>query len=171
MDITLLGLAAVYVLPIAGLALVATARLRVPVVAFVLLSLPLFYLAHYFGLKALRGWPTDESLPAHFDLLAEQVIEPNALAGEPGAVFLWIQSTDDERPRAYRLPYSKALHQESEQAGRRRAAGSAQRGMRIERESNRSGALGGRDLSVRFMDRIKPRAPPKPDLETEKNRP
>jgi hypothetical protein len=171
MDLTLLGLAAAYVLPIVGLALIATARPRISIVTSVLLTLPLFYLAHYFGLKALQGWPTDEPLPERFDLLAEQVIEPDSRAGKPGAVFLWVRSSDDERPRAYRLSYSKALHEEADQAGKRRAAGTDQRGIRVERDSNDSGTRGGQELPVRIMNRINPRPPPKPDVEAEKNRP
>jgi hypothetical protein len=139
-DLTLLGLAVAYVLPIVGLGLVASGRRRsVPTVVSVIMVLPLFYVGHYFGLKALQGWPTGQASPERFEVLAERVVEPDVRSGEPGAVYLWIQSADDDRPRAFRLPYSKALHQEANEADRRRAAGTAQRGIRIEHGSLRSG--------------------------------
>jgi hypothetical protein len=161
MESTLLGLAVAYVLPIVGLGLVATGRLRPPILASILLALPLFYLAHYLGLKALQGWPTAEALPERFEVLAERVVEPDARSGEPGAIYLWIQTAQDDRPRAFRLPYSRALHTEADQAGKRRAAGAVQRGVRVVRESDGSVTTGGRELPIRITDRVNPRPPPK----------
>lgn len=171
MDLALLAVALGYVLPVAALALIATSRTGTSSLAWVLVLLPAFYLAHYYGLKALQGWPTGQRLPPRFDVLAEQVIEPDERSGEPGAVFLWVRAPGQQRPRAYRLPYSKALHREADQAGQRRAAGTPQTGVRVERDAQRADGAGGRHLPVRIMDRLRRRPPPKPPLEAEKNRP
>lgn len=62
----------------------------------------------------LRGLPSDGPIPASFQLLWAQVVEPNILQGVEGHVFLWLQTLDAENypvglPRAYQLPYSEDL--------------------------------------------------------------
>ncbi len=171
MDLALFSLIAGYVVPIAGLALIAVGRVRNTLIASILVLLPLFYLAHYFGLQDLQGWPSAQSLPLQFEVLAERVIEPDTQGDTPGAVYLWVQAAGDQRPRAYRLPYSKALHEEAVRAGSRRAAGKVQTGIRMERAGQGNNSAGGRELPIRIMDRINPRPPPKPSIEAEKSRP
>ncbi len=68
----------------------------------------------FFGVGELRGLPSDGDLPDSFRMLWAQVIEPNALQGEKGHVFLWLQTLDRDNfpvglPRAYQLPYSEDL--------------------------------------------------------------
>jgi hypothetical protein len=68
----------------------------------------------YRGISDIRGLPTDTAPPERFRLLWGQVVEPNAMAGEPGSVFLWIVQLDADwypvgQPRAHRLPYSPEL--------------------------------------------------------------
>lgn len=68
----------------------------------------------YWGVGELRGLPSDGVIPSSFRMLWAQMIEPNALQGEKGHVFLWLQTLDSENypvgpPRAYQLPYSEDL--------------------------------------------------------------
>ncbi len=71
---------------------------------------------NFWGVGELRGLPTDGEMPVSFRMLWAQMIEPNALLGEKGRVYLWLQTLDSENypvgpPRAYQLPYSDDLIQ------------------------------------------------------------
>ncbi len=78
------------------------------------------YLAVYFSVPALLGWPTDRAVPKRFGLLAVYIQEPDKQTGEAGDVFFWATDLDpdaDQRPRAYRLPFTpelKAVMQEGQ---------------------------------------------------------
>lgn len=68
----------------------------------------------FWGVGELRGLPSDGEIPSSFRMLWAQMIEPNALQGEKGRVYLWLQTLDSENfpvgpPRAYQLPYSEDL--------------------------------------------------------------
>lgn len=68
--------------------------------------------AVYLTLPALLGWPTDRAVPKRFGLLAVYIQEPDRRTGEAGGVFFWATDLDpaaDQRPRAYRLPFSLGL--------------------------------------------------------------
>jgi len=70
------------------------------------------YLAVYFSMPALLGWPTDRAVPKRFGLLAVYIQQPDKQSGEAGEVFFWATDLDpdaDQRPRAYRLPYTPGL--------------------------------------------------------------
>jgi hypothetical protein len=58
------------------------------------------------------GWPSGDTLPARFVLLAAVIEEPNAK--RPGALYVWVNALEDGRPsaqpRAFLLPYSKDVH-------------------------------------------------------------
>ena len=68
----------------------------------------------FWGVGELRGLPSDGDIPPSFRMLWAQLIEPNALQGEEGRVYIWLQKLDSENypvgpPRAYQLPYSEDL--------------------------------------------------------------
>jgi hypothetical protein len=68
----------------------------------------------FWGVGELRGLPSDGEIPSSFRMLWAQMIEPNALRGEEGRVYLWLQTLDSDNfpvgpPRAYQLPYSEDL--------------------------------------------------------------
>lgn len=74
----------------------------------------LFFLASYLAIASLLGWPTQARMPLRFELVATRVVEPNPFAGDPGAVFLWIEQIDENnvpngRPRSYKLVYTEPL--------------------------------------------------------------
>ncbi|MBX9794313.1 MAG: hypothetical protein K2Y02_08465 [Burkholderiaceae bacterium] len=60
----------------------------------------------------LSGWPSPDTLPERFVLLAAVIEEPNAKTD--GALYVWVNAIENGKtttqPRAYRLPYSKDVH-------------------------------------------------------------
>jgi len=158
-------LVVVYLLPIA---LVAWSIARLPhrrpvLLAAVLLALPVFYALHYQLLENLQGWPSGAMLPDDFRLLAHEVVEPSQRSGLPGEILIWARSDGDPRPRVYRLPYDKVLHEQLTAAAERQARGRMQRG---ERTSPARTAAPSDDPGVtsglRFIDDLGHRPPDKP---------
>lgn len=60
----------------------------------------------------LTGWPSADTLPERFVLLAAVIEEPGTKTA--GALYVWVNALEDGKPaaqpRAYRLPYAKDLH-------------------------------------------------------------
>lgn len=58
------------------------------------------------------GWPSPDTLPERFVLLAAVIEEPGAKT--TGALYVWVNALENGKPlrepRAYRLPYTKSLH-------------------------------------------------------------
>lgn len=126
-QLTLLTLAIAYAL-LASLLLALCVRGRWPVwikmLAIVLVSG--FYLKHYTTLQQSLGWPTAQSPPPTFLLIAHQIIEPDPGSGSEGLIYLWAtgvaEGAVEDVPRSYQLPYSTELHAEldSARAGQRK---------------------------------------------------
>jgi len=119
-----------------------------------------FYAGTWYGLKHLQGWPLNEPLPAEFRLIAEYIQQPDKQRGTDGAIYLWItdQSKDsDGVPRAYRIPYQEALHEEIAAAT---ARGRPQIGRRVEQAMNNP-LEGQSGSAIRFEDEPKVRLPAK----------
>ena len=106
-----------------------------------------FYLWHYDALQRFPGWPANDDLPARFELISSFVVEPDLNNNREGRLYLWLRDLEAEHaiPRAYRLPYRKALHRKvddtlrKQQAGERfvgsPVSGGADRQIRIEFEA------------------------------------
>lgn len=116
------------------LALLVFARLdwRLKAAAVVLTSV--FYVVDFLGARALLGWASPDRLPHYFKLLQARVVEPNALEGERGAIYLWVEALGDDNrpvaaPRAYRLPYTVPAAERTDAALRRLAEGRPQGGL------------------------------------------
>jgi len=73
-----------------------------------------FYLWHYNLLQAYLGWPADDGLPEHFELVSVFTVEPDLKTDDPGGIYLWIRDLDNDQlvPRSFRLPYQKQLHRQ-----------------------------------------------------------
>lgn len=75
-----------------------------------------FFWVVYHSWPAVQGWPTDRDLPDNFYLHAVNVAEPDS-------IYLWgtefTQGLGQTVPRAYRLPYSPALHDKVDKATRK----------------------------------------------------
>ena len=92
-----------------------------------------FYIASFVGVRGLLGWATIDRLPAAFKLLQARIVEPHSLEGDPGAIYLWVETLDDGNrpsgvPRAYRLPYRGSLAEKTDKAMAEIAAGRPQGG-------------------------------------------
>ena len=75
-----------------------------------------FFVVVFVALEAMLGWPTEDFPPARFQLHAALVDEPDRKGRSAGAIYLWLSPRNAEGdiagpPRAYALPYSRALHE------------------------------------------------------------
>jgi hypothetical protein len=93
-----------------------------------------FFVVVFFATNGLLGWPAHAPLPPRFQLLWSRVAEPDVKSGDAGAVFLWVEETDDNNvpsgmPKSFRLPYSRALADRSNAARDEIVAGHPQQGL------------------------------------------
>jgi hypothetical protein len=126
-----LGYAALGVL-LLGLGLEARLAWWIKAAAIVVTSA--FFVVVFFATNGLLGWPARGPLPARFQLLWTRVVEPDVRTGGAGAVYLWIEETDENNvpsgaPRSYRLPYSRTLADRSIAARDEIIAGHPQQGL------------------------------------------
>jgi hypothetical protein len=109
------------------------ARLPWPIKAAAVIVTSAFYVVSFVGTRGLLGWASVDRLPARFKLLQARIVDPHTVEGDPGAVYLWIETLDDDNrpsgvPRAYRIPYSDALAEKAQHASDQSAAGHPQGG-------------------------------------------
>lgn len=88
---------------------------------------------YFWGHEAVHqiwGLPSTDALPERFVMLAAVVEEPSPK--HAGAIYLWVSTPQENgpvlAPRAYKLPYSKPLHQQVETGLRKGKDGIAQMG-------------------------------------------
>lgn len=160
---TVLILALAYTLPLALAALLfvrkwQTRRLLIGV----LVILPCFYMLHFVGLRQLTGWASNTQPPEKFELIYEHVIQPDKKTATPGVIYLWLTTEKENAPRAYRVPYTKPLHEAVEQAAQRRKSGKTQIGQRHRPNTLRSNGETGKP-QYSFTNRIVRHPPPKTD--------
>ena len=115
------------------LAILIFARLDWRLKAGLIALVSAFYAVDFRSERALLGWASPDSLPAHFKLLGARIVEPHSLAGDAGAIFLWVEEVDADNfpsgdPRLFRLPYSVKLAERAEAAARASAEGTPQGG-------------------------------------------
>ena len=125
------------------------------------LLLPLLYFLHWTGLQHSKGWPSDQTLPARFELISADILEPNSLKEIKGSIHLWVRPKDNQPPRAYILPYSRGLHKKLFETKQRMAAGRTQIGLLYDESSGGSGASVGSSQKLDFQDMPQKRLPPK----------
>lgn len=116
------------------LALLVYARLAWPIKAAVIVLTSVFYVVDFLGARSLLGWASADRLPHYFKLLQARIVEPNALEGERGAIYLWVEALGDDNrpisaPRAYRVPYSAHEADKTDAALRRLSEGKPQGGL------------------------------------------
>jgi hypothetical protein len=109
------------------------ARLHWSIKAVAVVVTSAFYIASFVGVRGLLGWASVDRLPAAFKLLQARIVEPHSLEGDPGAIYLWVETLDDGNrpsgvPRAYRLPYRGSLAEKTDKAMAEIAAGRPQGG-------------------------------------------
>jgi hypothetical protein len=128
------------------LIVVVYARLHWSVKAVAVVVTSAFYIVSFVGVRGLLGWATIDRLPVAFKLLQARIVEPHALEGDPGSIYLWVEALDDGNrpsgvPRAYRLPYREALAEKTDKAISEIAAGRAQGGRAADLGSGQGGLL------------------------------
>lgn len=121
------------VLGVVLLAILVFARIDWRVKAGLVVLTSTFYILDYQGARSLLGWASPEALPMNFKLLGARIVEPHSLAGDHGAIFLWIEEVDRDNfpsgdPRLYRLPYDAKLAERTEEAVKASAGGTPQGG-------------------------------------------
>jgi hypothetical protein len=109
------------------------ARLHWSAKAVAVVVTSVFYIASFVGVRGLLGWATVDRLPVAFKLLQARIVEPHSLEGDPGAIYLWVETLDDGNrpsgvPRAFRLPYRNVLAEKTDKAISEIAAGHPQGG-------------------------------------------
>jgi hypothetical protein len=109
------------------------ARIPWPVKASLIVMTSGFYVVSFFATRGLLGWSSTDPLPPKFKLLGARIVEPHSLAGDPGAIYLWVEALDDDNyptavPRAFRLPYNVRLAEKTEAAATASANGLPQGG-------------------------------------------
>ena len=144
---------------IGALLLVVLVYARLPwsakAVAVVLTSA--FYIASFVAVRGLLGWASVDRLPVAFKLLQARIVEPHSLEGDPGSIYLWVETLDEGNrpsgvPRAYRLPYRDALAEKTDKAMGEIAAGRPQGGRAADLGSGEGG------LIEAFREYITPKA-------------
>src|ERR1051325_4295492 len=93
-----------------------------------------FFVVVFYATNGLLGWPAHGALPPRFQLLWSRVVEPDVRTGDVGAVYLWVEETDENNvpsgtPKSYRLPYSRMLADRSIAARDEIIAGHPQQGL------------------------------------------
>jgi hypothetical protein len=102
--------------------------------SMILLSL-YFCLSVGFSIAGFMGWPTDDKLPSKFLLHWVVIQEPDVKLGDEGSIYIWVRPINEpgiehkewndyllsfydgkSRPRAYRMPYSRELHEQAQKA-------------------------------------------------------
>ena len=109
------------------------ARLPWPAKAVAVVVTSAFYIASFIGVRGLLGWASVDRLPASFKLLQARIVEPHSLEGDPGSIYLWVETLDEGNrpsgvPRAFRIPYSDRLAEKTDHARSEIAAGRPQGG-------------------------------------------
>lgn len=88
--------------------------------ASLITAVTFFYILTYNSFKEILGWPTKESLPERFRLVAAQIYEPNVVTSSEGSIFIWITDMNDRSglgtPRSFEIKYSKQLHEQVSKA-------------------------------------------------------
>jgi hypothetical protein len=102
-----------YAIAFAGLSALAGVLLtanRVPFLARLAVAVltPWLAIAVWLAARPPAGWPRAAQPPEGAMLVSGAVRAPSL--GDPGEIDLWVEPPGATRPRASRLPYSRALH-------------------------------------------------------------
>jgi hypothetical protein len=124
----------------------------------------------YFGadsaLDGVWGWPSKQTLPERFVLLAAVIDEPGK--NSAGALHVWVNALSngkpERQPRAYTLPYSKDLHALLDEGMKKARQGVTQMGASEPKQGPRGFSWlrpGGEEQVVKIRDLPVPQLPEK----------
>jgi hypothetical protein len=120
------------------------------------------------AVHAIWGVPSRDGLPERFQMVAALVDEPSG--DRPGALYVWVNELQDKRPnaqpRAYRLPYTRELHEQLSDGMRRGGDGVDQMGTAEPKPGAAGGGFfglrpGNDEQEIRIRDLPAPRLPAK----------
>jgi len=126
-----------------------------------------FYFWGYGSVHSLLGIPSTDALPERFVMIAAVVEEPSPKY--EGALYVWITPIEENKsvlqPRAYKLPYSRPVHEMIVEGMRKGRDGVNQMGTAEAKAGNgkSSGWLkpGNDEQEVKIMDLPTPHVPEK----------
>jgi hypothetical protein len=91
-----------------------------------------FSLAISNTLPTMLGWPSEDEIPAKFEVFWIKVTNPSLTKGAEGSILVWLEDLGkqgdeydsiwslyrpgNDEPRVHRLPYSEQLHKQANQA-------------------------------------------------------
>ena len=116
----------------------------------------------------MLGVPSSEALPERFVMVGAMVEEP--AADRKGALYLWVRALHDgvaePQPRAYRLAYTRKLHEQIEEGLKKGREGVSQMGTAEARAGRGRGFAswlqpGADEQEVRIRDLPVPQLPEK----------
>jgi len=126
-----------------------------------------FYFYGYTAVFSLLGNPSPDALPSRFLLIAAVVDEPRPKFS--GAIYLWVtpieEGKDQLQPRAYKLPYMRAVHEKINEGMKKGRQGIAQMGTAEFKAGNGKGSStinpGADEQEIKILDLPTPQAPEK----------
>lgn len=126
-----------------------------------------FYFYGYQAVFSLLGNPSSDALPARFLLIAAVVEEPRPK--QPGALYLWLTPIEEGKeslnPRAYKLPYMRALHEKINEGMKKGKQGISQMGTAEIKAGNGKGSSwlnpGADEQEIKILDLPAPQVPEK----------
>jgi hypothetical protein len=135
--------------------------------AVLVLAVTALYFVGHDAIHQIWGIPSTDALPERFVMLAAVVEEPGARSA--GAIYLWVSEPREGgpllAPRAYRVAYSRPLHQQVEEGLRKGKDGIAQMGSAEARSGTARGLgwlkPGNDEQEIRIRDLPAPQLPEK----------
>jgi hypothetical protein len=124
-----LGVVAAYaVIAVLLLSLNIASLWRWPIKAGAIVVTSGLFVGTYMAIEGMIGWPSSDHLPARASFLASRIVEPDKFTGDPGVIFVWLQSIDEQdlpvgEPRAYKIAYNKSVAKQVVEAQRLRGQG------------------------------------------------
>ena len=126
-----------------------------------------FYFYGYTAVFSLLGNPSPDALPSRFLLIAAVVDEPRPKFS--GAIYLWVtpieEGKDQLQPRAYKLPYMRAVHEKINEGMKKGRQGIAQMGTAEFKAGKGKGSStinpGADEQEIKILDLPTPQAPEK----------
>ena len=121
-------------------------------------AVAVFYFYGYMAGHSLMGLPSSDALPERFVMLAALIDEPTSKHN--GALYVWITPIEEGKsflqPRAYKLPYSRKMHEQISEGMRKGREGVAQMGTAEAKVGNGKGPSwlnpGSDEQEIKIMD-------------------
>jgi len=140
-----------------------------------------FFFISFLSIRQILGWPTNTDLPDQFELIWAFIQEPDEVSRTAGGIFVWAMTLPGDGPvdpadlyqpgavdtrvqpgqlpRAYKLPYTRYVHKDVEEAITKMVDGVRQIGV-TDRKPKKPGENAPHS-PFSFYDRPDPILPPK----------